>query len=128
MISRERWIGFLSVEGLRRKIIREILSNPEECGKRGITEFQRGVWNECCKIAYGHTARYGGIARNIGRPGASRAVGKALNSNPWPIIIPCHRVVPSDFPKSWGGFRYGIQRKRLLLEQELDTRFHWLKF
>ena len=55
------------------------------------TQFQRSVWAELCKIPYGETRTYGDIAKAIGNPKASRAVGLANHNNPIPIVIPCHR-------------------------------------
>ncbi|WP_321419827.1 MGMT family protein [uncultured Methanomethylovorans sp.] len=65
------------------------------------TDFERGVLEQTRQIPYGHTMTYGELATLIGRKGASRAVGYALSKNPYPIIIPCHRVVSS---KGMGGF------------------------
>jgi methylated-DNA-[protein]-cysteine S-methyltransferase len=60
------------------------------------TPFQVTVWRGLCNIPYGETRSYGDIARAIGRPGASRAVGAANGANPVAIIVPCHRVIGSD--------------------------------
>ncbi len=115
---RERWIGFIPVEGVRRLILREILLKPEKCAEYGISDFQRKVFLHTCQIPFGETRTYGQIAVAIGCPRAARAVGSALNKNPWMIFIPCHRVVPSGFPKVIGGFRDGTERKRRLLKME----------
>jgi methylated-DNA-[protein]-cysteine S-methyltransferase len=78
--------------------------------------FQAKVLQAVSETAYGETCTYGDIARLIGNPGASRAVGNALHSNPLPLIIPCHRVIPAHrFP---GGFVWGEAVKRMLLEME----------
>ncbi len=82
----------------------------------GYTQFQKSVWEAVCKIPYGHTYSYGYLARQIGNPKASRAVGQALKKNPVPIIVPCHRVVNSD--GSIGGFSGGNQWKKILLALE----------
>ena len=60
------------------------------------TPFQLAVWNRLCEIPYGETISYGELARRIGNPNASRAVGLANGSNPIPIVIPCHRVIGSN--------------------------------
>ena len=60
------------------------------------TEFQQNVWAELCKIPYGETISYGELARRIGNPNASRAVGLANGSNPIPVVIPCHRVIGAN--------------------------------
>lgn len=84
------------------------------------TPFQRQVWNELKLIPYGETRSYGDIARAIGQPGASRAVGSASGANPIPIVIPCHRVVGSD--GTLVGFASGLKNKALLLDME---RRYW---
>jgi O-6-methylguanine DNA methyltransferase len=63
---------------------------------RGVSEFERAVLMKALEIPRGEVRPYGWIAREIGRPGASRAVGSALKRNPVPLLIPCHRVVRSD--------------------------------
>jgi methylated-DNA-[protein]-cysteine S-methyltransferase len=80
------------------------------------TPFQQRVWTSCKGIPYGQTRSYSWIARDIGNPAAARAVGNALNKNPIPIIIPCHRVIAAD--GSLGGFGGGCGLKRDLLEME----------
>ena len=80
------------------------------------TAFQRDVWDALCGIPYGETRTYGEVARAVGRPGAARAVGTACGVNPWPIVVPCHRVVASD--GSLGGYSAGVRWKRFLLELE----------
>ncbi|AYO31647.1 MAG: methylated-DNA-[protein]-cysteine S-methyltransferase [Thermoanaerobacteraceae bacterium] len=80
------------------------------------TDFQKKVWQQLLKIPYGKTASYGDIARAIGKPGASRAVGGANNKNPLPIVVPCHRVVGSD--GSLVGYGGGLEIKKFLLRLE----------
>ena len=80
------------------------------------TEFQRRVWLALREIPYGETTSYGDLAGRLGRPGASRAVGRANATNPIPIVIPCHRVIGAD--GSLTGFGGGIDLKRRLLELE----------
>ena len=80
------------------------------------TEFQHRVWDQLRKIPHGETASYGEIARRLGQPGASRAVGMANNANPVAVIVPCHRVIGAD--GSMIGFGAGIDRKRWLLAHE----------
>jgi methylated-DNA-[protein]-cysteine S-methyltransferase len=62
----------------------------------GVTAFSRAVLDATAAIPFGETRTYGDIARAIGKPGASRAVGNALNKNPIPLIVPCHRIVPTS--------------------------------
>ena len=81
----------------------------------GYTEFERRVYAATRRIPPGEVRTYGDIARAIGKPGASRAVGNALGKNPACIVIPCHRVVASD---GLGGFTGGLAWKRRLLHLE----------
>ena len=76
------------------------------------TDFQKMVWTELKKIPFGETRTYKEIAVAIGKPKAARAVANACGKNPYPIIIPCHRVVRSD--GTIGGFTGdgGIEKKR----------------
>jgi methylated-DNA-[protein]-cysteine S-methyltransferase len=78
--------------------------------------FHQSVWRELCNIPYGETISYGEIARRIGSPNASRAVGRANGANPIPIVIPCHRVIGSNGKLT--GYGGGLPRKQLLLELE----------
>ena len=80
------------------------------------TDFQRSVWEALCLIPYGETLSYGELARRLGKPGASRAVGLANGRNPLPIVVPCHRVVGSD--GSLTGFGGGLPTKTKLLRLE----------
>src|SRR5712691_4718489 len=80
------------------------------------TAFQRRVWQALRAIPYGETRSYGAVADAIGHPGAARAVARACAANPVALVIPCHRVVRGDGDP--GGYRWGVARKRLLLEQE----------
>lgn len=78
-----------------------------------VNEFQQSVRNELLRIPWGMTVSYSEIARRIGRPSASRAVGAANGRNPFPIVVPCHRVIGAD--GSLTGFGGGLDRKRTLL-------------
>lgn len=80
------------------------------------TEFQLRVWSALREIPAGETASYGQIAERIGKPSATRAVASACGANPIAIAIPCHRVVRGD--GSLSGYRWGVERKRALLERE----------
>jgi methylated-DNA-[protein]-cysteine S-methyltransferase len=79
------------------------------------TTFQRQVWDALVDIPYGHVRTYGEIANGVGRPHASRAVGNANHANPWPIVVPCHRVVSAT---GLGGYGGGDAVKRYLLNLE----------
>lgn len=80
------------------------------------TEFQHLVWSYLRNIPYGHTVTYGQIAKELGKPGASRAVGAANGANPIPIIIPCHRVLAGA--GKLGGYSGGLEIKQALLSLE----------
>jgi len=85
----------------------------------GITELQQAVFVKTAEIPYGSLASYRDIASLIGRPKACRFVGSALAKNPFPILIPCHRVIRSD--NKLGGFGGGLALKRLLIDFEVKT-------
>ena len=78
--------------------------------------FQQKVWQQLLAIPFGVVKSYGDIARALGEPGASRAVGLANNANPIPIIVPCHRVIGAD--GKLVGFGGGMKIKIWLLEHE----------
>lgn len=79
------------------------------------TPFQVAVWREIANIPVGQVKTYQEIAKAIGHPGAVRAVGSACGKNPWPFLIPCHRVVATH---GLGGYGFGLALKRWLLQQE----------
>jgi AraC family transcriptional regulator of adaptative response/methylated-DNA-[protein]-cysteine methyltransferase len=83
------------------------------------TAFQHQVWQALREIPYGSTRSYSEIAASIGRLSAARAVANACADNPAALVIPCHRVVRKD--GNLGGYRWGIERKRKLLEQEAKS-------
>lgn len=80
------------------------------------TAFEKSVWNALMKIPYGETRSYGEIAKQLGKPGAPRAVGRANGMNYIAIVIPCHRVIDSN--GNLHGYGGGVWRKRWLLEHE----------
>jgi len=82
----------------------------------GGTEFQRAVWAGLRAIGYGETISYSELARRIGQPSATRAVGLANGRNPVAIVVPCHRVIGAD--GSLTGYGGGMERKRFLLGLE----------
>lgn len=79
------------------------------------TAFQRDVWLALCAIPYGEVRTYHEVAAAAGRPAAARAVGNANHANPWPVIVPCHRVVAAH---GIGGYGGGVDLKRRLLALE----------
>jgi methylated-DNA-[protein]-cysteine S-methyltransferase len=80
------------------------------------TPFQKQVWQGLLTIPFGTTISYAELARRIGRPGASRAVGAANGRNPIGIIVPCHRVIGAD--GSLTGYGGGLDRKEWLISHE----------
>jgi AraC family transcriptional regulator of adaptative response/methylated-DNA-[protein]-cysteine methyltransferase len=102
-------------EELKRYFLGELKQFSVALVVRG-TEFQEAVWRRLLEIPYGETLSYEKLARDIGRPGAQRAVGRANGDNRLGIIVPCHRVVRSD--GSLCGYGGGVWRKRHLLDLE----------
>lgn len=84
------------------------------------TPFQQEVWAELARIPYGETISYGELARRVGSPKASRAVGLANGRNPVSIIVPCHRVIGSNGQLT--GYGGGLERKTWLLDHEAAHR------
>ncbi len=81
--------------------------------------FEKRVWEIVSQIPYGEVRTYGWVAQKLGKIQASRAVGRALASNPLPIFIPCHRIVARQ---GLGGFSQGLEIKIFLLELEKTFR------
>jgi AraC family transcriptional regulator of adaptative response/methylated-DNA-[protein]-cysteine methyltransferase len=80
------------------------------------TAFQWRVWNALQQIPRGTTLSYSQVAKRIGQPTAVRAVARACATNPVALVVPCHRVIRED--GDLGGYRWGLERKKQLLEQE----------
>ncbi|MGK2960800.1 MAG: methylated-DNA--[protein]-cysteine S-methyltransferase [Gemmatimonadaceae bacterium] len=87
------------------------------------TRFQQTVWQALREIPPGSTVTYAGLAAKIGRTSAIRAVARACATNDLAVIIPCHRVIRSD--GNLAGYRWGIDRKRALLEREASAIFSY---
>lgn len=83
------------------------------------TAFQHRVWAALREIPYGETRTYSELAAMVGAPGAARAVARACATNPVSLLVPCHRIVRTGGQLS--GYRWGVDRKRRLLEQERTT-------
>ncbi len=107
-------------ERLRRYARSERVAFPDALDLSAATPFQRAVWQATRQIPYGQTRSYGWLAARVGRPRAARAVGQAMAANPWPPIVPCHRVVASN--GRLGGYGGGLDMKErlLLLEGAID--------
>lgn len=84
------------------------------------TPFERTVWKQLLKIAYGQTCSYGELASVLGKPGGARAVGRANGANYLAIVIPCHRVIEAN--GNMRGYGGKVWRKKYLLELEAGVR------
>ena len=82
------------------------------------TEFEVKVWKEISKIPYGETRTYKDLAIAIGKPDSARAVANACGKNPYPLTIPCHRVIRTDGKIGGYSGKGGIKTKKKLLKQE----------
>jgi O-6-methylguanine DNA methyltransferase len=107
---------------LKRYAHGERISFNDKLDLSDATPFQRAVWKATRAIPYGETRSYAWLAQRIGKPGAARAAGQALKSNPFPIVVPCHRVIGKDGGLT--GFSAGIEMKKRLLDLEAapDTK------
>lgn len=85
-----------------------------------LTPFARRVYGVVLSIPLGEVRSYKWVAQKIGKPYATRAVGQVLKRNPWPLIIPCHRVISADGKLT--GYGPGIKKKKLLLDLEQQLR------
>jgi methylated-DNA-[protein]-cysteine S-methyltransferase len=85
-------------------------------GIKKITPFTKKVYKAVLSIPMGQVRSYKWVAQKIGKPHATRAVGQVLKRNPWPLIIPCHRVICAD--GRLGGYSLGTKKKKLLLDLE----------
>ncbi len=108
------------IEAAKRELIAYFHGSPTDFAALILdpqgTPFQLRVWQELRRIPRGQTISYGELARRVGNPKASRAVGQANGRNPIPLIIPCHRVIAAD--GSLGGYSSGLDRKQWLLHHE----------
>ena len=96
---------------------RTFFTVPVDLG--GVGEFQDRVLTQARAIPFGEVSSYAEVARRIGHPRASRAVGNALGANPVPVLVPCHRVIRGD--GTWGHYAFGAALKTRLLELERTT-------
>ena len=109
----DRWLTHL-----REYLLGERRFFPLPIAWDSLPPFQRAVLRATFAIPYGEVRTYGEIATLIGRPGAARAVGRALATNPMPIVIPCHRVVGHDGSLRGYGGPGGLMTKAWLLRLE----------
>jgi methylated-DNA-[protein]-cysteine S-methyltransferase len=107
---------------LRRYFSGDIVVFDEPLDPRVGTDFQRKVWSLTRAIPRGETRSYGELAQQAGSPGAARAVGQAMARNPWPIVVPCHRVVGHAGSLTGFGGGLAMKERMLLLEGALERR------
>ncbi len=110
----EQLVGFLEGYGKKRP-------GDLELPLSGVTPFRREVLTALQRVPFGKKLTYGELAAKSGSPRAARAVGSACHYNPFPLFIPCHRVVASQ--GGLGGFAYGPVMKRLLLDFEKPVSY-----
>ncbi|HEY0614694.1 MAG TPA: methylated-DNA--[protein]-cysteine S-methyltransferase [Candidatus Elarobacter sp.] len=118
-------------ERFGRRVVRAVEDDPTSTAARAklrgeqvdvptdlseCSEFEQRVLRKAAEISSGNARPYAWVARELGAPDAARAVGNALGRNPVPLLIPCHRVVRTDY--SAGGYVFGTEAKRALLEGE----------
>jgi methylated-DNA-[protein]-cysteine S-methyltransferase len=105
-----------TVEALHRYFEGDVLALDALSVDATGSPFQQRVWRALREIPAGTTVSYVELARRVGQPSASRAVGRANATNPIAIVVPCHRVVRAD--GALGGYASGVERKRWLLDHE----------
>jgi len=105
---------------LRRNLVAYALGKavfwPLPLDPRATSLFQRRVFQTLWRVPFATVVSYGGLAEACGMPNAARAVGQAVGTNRWAIVVPCHRVIAAD--GGLGGFGGGLRMKRMLLEHE----------
>ena len=111
-------LGHLTGEGERCNLLQEVGRCGLKLDLSSQSAFQLDVSGVVAAIPRGETLTYGDVADRLGRPNAARAVGRALASNPFPIIIPCHRVVAAG---GIGGYRWGTGMKARILALEREA-------
>ena len=114
-------------EALHQPVVQKLVNNEilTDIVRPEGTTFQKRIWEELMKIPAGETRTYLQVAIEIGSPSSSRAVGTAIGANPIAWFIPCHRVIQTA--GGLGGYRWGLERKKSLLEWEKFMNPHQLK-
>ncbi len=120
--------GIIVACGLKRFLIKKHMATAitfkiANKKRRALTAFEWRVLKVVSTIPLGETRSYRWVAKKVGHPKAQRAVGQALHQNPFPLLIPCHRVIAQD--GALGGFAFGVKTKRQLLsiEKEVISNF-----
>ena len=108
------------IDGIRRELDEYFEGRRQEFDLRldltPVADFHRRALDELALVPYGQVTTYGALAAKVGRPKAARAIGGAMNRNPIPIVLPCHRVVGAG--GSLVGYAGGLERKEILLRLE----------
>ncbi len=100
--------------------ISSFAAKKENIGTLRMTPFAKKVYRIVAKIPLGQTRTYQWVAQKAGKPGACRAVGQVLKRNPYPLLIPCHRVIKAG--NKIGGYVFGSNKKSLLLDMEKEIK------
>jgi AraC family transcriptional regulator of adaptative response/methylated-DNA-[protein]-cysteine methyltransferase len=114
-------------EAMHQPVVQKLINNigvSDLIHPEGTT-FQKRIWDELMKIPAGETRNYLQVAIEIGSPSSARAVGTAIVANPIAWLIPCHRVIQTA--GGLGGYRWGLERKKSLLDWERSVNPHQLK-
>lgn len=114
-------------EAMHQPVVQKLVNNEvltDVVHPEGTT-FQKRIWDELMKIPAGETRTYLQVAIEIGSPSSARAVGTAIGANPIAWLIPCHRVIQTA--GGLGGYRWGLERKKSLLDWERSMNPHQLK-
>jgi O-6-methylguanine DNA methyltransferase len=111
------------VRSLAARVRRHLAGSPQDFADvaldfTGASPLSHAVWRAAQRVAAGRTASYGELARAIGRPGAARAVGRAMARNPVALVVPCHRIVAADGSLHGFSAHGGVATKRRLLALE----------
>ena len=120
LLEDETFFGDLP-QRIQRYFEGEPVSFTDTLDLSGLTPFRRSIYLACIVVPRGKTISYGALAQRVGHPGAARAVGRAMATNPLPSLVPCHRVVGSN--GNLTGFGGGLELKRRMLALEAARPF-----
>ena len=111
-------------ESMHQPVVQKLVNNEilTDIVRPEGTTFQKRIWEELMKIPAGETRTYLQVAIDIGSPSSARAVGTAIGANPIAWLIPCHRVIQTS--GGLGGYRWGLERKKSLLDWERSMHPH----
>lgn len=114
-------------EAMHQPVVQKLINNIgiSDIIRPEGTTFQKRIWEELMKIPAGETRTYLQVAIEIGSPSSARAVGTAIGANPIAWLIPCHRVIQTA--GGLGGYRWGLERKKSMLDWERSMNPHQFK-